>query len=340
MTEVRTLETSAPQRSAPGTREKGWGARRPQSGRVGLGRLCGLLGRTRQAYYDRQQRQGKQAFQTELVLEMVRRERHEQPRLGTRKLHEVLSEELAAGGIELGRDRFFDLLREHRMLLGRRRRTSRTTNSRHWYKRYENLLARRIGEAPLDGPNQAWASDLTYIRTEEGFRYLSLVTDAYSRKIVGYALSPTLETEGCLRALRMALGSLPAPAGFLPESRALIHHSDRGIQYCSYEYTGLLKQHGIQISMGEVGNPYENAIAERVNGILKLEYGLEETFESERALQRQLDEAVRLYNTRRPHLSLGMHTPEAVHRGTAENVRRLWKKPQRAPADGELAAAA
>lgn len=259
---------------------------------------------------------------------MVRLERRHNPKLGTRKLYEMLAPVWELAGIQLGRDRFFDLLREHKLLMKRRRPTYRTTNSRHWYKRYTNLLSTRT----LDGPNQAWVSDLTYIRTEDGFRYLSLITDAYSRKIVGYELSASLETEGCLRALRSAL------VCSTPPSNTLIHHSDHGIQYCSNEYTGLLAEYGIQSSMGEVGNPYENAIAERVNGILKDEYRLEETFDTEQAARKLLDQAIHHYNTRRPHLSLGMNTPEAVHRGTATNVRPMWKKPQRARPFTQLAA--
>jgi transposase InsO family protein len=203
----------------------------------------------------------------------------------------------------LGRDRFFDLLRAEGLLVPRKRSYTRTTHSRHRFRRYGNLLK----DMRLSGSNRAWVSDITYIRLRKGFAYLSLLTDGYSRKIVGWHLSDSLGLEGSLAALRMALSSCSPGEG-------LVHHSDRGIQYCSNPYTELLQAHGIRISMTEENHCYENALAERVNGILKDEYALDATFADCGQAQRACEEAVQFYNTRRPHRALGFKTPQEVHR--------------------------
>lgn len=205
-------------------------------------------------------------------------------------------------GIRIGRDRFFGILRENGLLLKAKKKFVRTTDSLHNFRVYDNLLK----ETPIDKAKQAMAADITYIRTDEGFLYLSLLTDLYSRKIIGYDLSDSLSIEGSLRTLKMAIRAIG-------KTKGVIHHSDRGIQYCSNEYIRILKKNKMNVSMAEKGNPYENAIAERVNGILKIEYLLEETFRTRNEAQKAVKEAVWLYNNLRPHLSLGYLTPEMVH---------------------------
>jgi transposase InsO family protein len=205
--------------------------------------------------------------------------------------------------VHLGRDRFFDVLRDHDLLIERRRRTGpRTTDSRHGFRVYGNLLK----SAKLKGPHEAWVSDLTYIRTQEGFLYLALVMDAWSRKIVGWHVGATLEALGCVAAVRMAMAQLSADA-------RPIHHSDRGTQYCCNDYVALLASRELPISMTEENHCYENGKAERLNGILKEEYGLGAEFARKDEVGLAVRQAVALYNERRPHTALGYRTPSAVH---------------------------
>jgi len=203
----------------------------------------------------------------------------------------------------MGRDKFFALLRENGLLVAPRRRRARTTDSGHTYRKHPNLIK---GYEP-SGPEQIWSGDITYVVTEQGFAYVSLITDLYSKKVMGYHVHGTLETEGPLRALHMALKHRDH------RETSLIHHSDRGIQYCSDTYTGLLRRNGIQISMSAPGNPYENAVAERVNGIIKTEYCIEGRFRTIGQVRHAIGEAVRLYNTERPHASCDYLTPVEAH---------------------------
>ncbi len=236
-------------------------------------------------------------------MRLVRIERQEQPYLGAVKLLKVIRPELENRGISIGRDRFFEVLREHELLIQRRRsRGPRTTESRHNHRVYNNLL----GDKELTGPHQAWVSDITYIRVKNGFRYLSLVMDAHSRMIVGSHLHRTLEATGAIKAVRQAIRQLP------PGSKP-IHHSDRGIQYCCIDYIKSLEQVGITVSMTEENHCYENAMAERLNGILKYEYGLKDRFESQEQAITAVNQAVKLYNHRRPHRALGNDFPAVVH---------------------------
>ncbi len=227
------------------------------------------------------------------------------PRIGTRKLHYMLTETLQKHQISIGRDKLFDLLAEYGMLVRRRkRRRVSTTDSNHPYRKYPNL----VRELQVLRPNHLWVSDITYISLKDGFCYLSLVTDAYSRKIVGYCLHPTLKKEGPLQALAMALALLPKRL-----EAPLIHHSDRGLQYCCSDYTTLLENKGIGISMTEKGDPYENAIAERVNGILKEEFGLYNDFGHLGQAGDTTKQAIDTYNRYRPHASCDYLTPEQAH---------------------------
>ena len=273
---------------------------------------CRLLGYTRQAYYKSKRRVERRALGAGLVLQEVVRIRSQQRRIGVRKLHHMMSTFTREHGVEMGRDALYDLLREHSMLVRRRRRRGpRTTFSAFWMRRYPNLAKEFVPEAS----NQLWVSDITYIRIREGFAYLSLITDAYSRKIVGYHLNSGLSAKGPAAALRMALRNNPKREG-------LIHHSDRGLQYYSGGYMKLLGKK-TRISMSEKSDPLENAIAERVNGILKQEL-LAKSFSSYAEARRQVAQAVGTYNHLRPHLSIDMLTPTEAH---AHNgvLKKRWK---------------
>jgi transposase InsO family protein len=262
---------------------------------------------TRQNYYKTRKSRERKAVDAEVVVELVKRERRQQPRLGVRKLHYKLSKELLRAGVEVGRDRMFEILRDQDMLLRPLpRRGPRTTNSRHSLPVFRNL----IGGVETTGPNQVWVSDITYIRTAQGFEYLSLIMDLHSHKVVGFHCGDDLSTRGCLRALEEALQGLP-------EGSSPIHHSDRGCQYCSHDYVERLTERGISASMTEKNHCAENATAERLNGILKQEYGLGAQFRTRRQARAAVHQAVWLYNNHRPHMSLDLQTPIEVHNRAA-----------------------
>lgn len=271
--------------------------------RISTAVLCEKTGMSRQNFYKGRKQRKRQKVDADLIEKLARAERAVQPRLGGKKLHRMLQPRLEEAGVRIGRDRFFEVLEEKSLLLDPLPKSPRTTNSRHSLPVFTN----RIADMDLSGPNQVWVSDITYIRTDEGFVYLSLITDAWSRKIVGYHAGDTLETEGCLNALERAVKELAQ--GPFP-----MHHSDRGSQYCSHVYTGKLREYGLGISMTEEMHCYENAKAERVNGILKQEYYLGSCFRTKGQAIEAVDQAVYFYNTRRPHLALKYKTPEAAHR--------------------------
>ena len=274
--------------------------------------VCQELGITRQGHHKALAAEPPAALAAEMVVQLVAERRRALPRIGGLKLHHLIKGDLGAMGIKLGRDRFFDVLREEHLLVERRRSRTRTTNSFHRYRVWPNL----IKGLEVTRPNQVWVADITYIRCRDGFAYLFLVTDVYSRKIVGWALGGTLETSWSLAALRMAITSAGGPL------TGLIHHSDRGVQYCSGDYVNGLKREGIEISMAEAGNPYENAIAERVNGILKEEFLLDRTMENIEAARRAVGQAIDAYNTLRPHRSIGLMRPEEKYRESATPAPR------------------
>ena len=233
-------------------------------------------------------------------------ERKDQARVGTRKLYEALNPTFKLEQIKIGRDGLFDILREHNMLVRRKKAYCKTTDSHHRFHKYNNL----IRDLKITRPNQVWVSDITYIRTIKGFCYLALITDVYSRKIVGYDISDSLELAGCLRALKSALRHVRPEPG-------LIHHSDRGIQYCSNQYVDQLKKRKIKISMTEENHCYENAIAERVNGILKDEFFLDQCFTTTSHASLATKNAIDIYNSKRLHLSLGYKTPNMMFKNVA-----------------------
>ncbi len=258
---------------------------------------------SRQNYYARHRRRLRRTVDGELVAGLVQRERGLQPRLGTRKLYHLLKPELEWIGVRLGRDRMFEELRKRDLLLKPlAAEYPRTTNSYHNLPVFRNL----VKDLELKAPNEVWVSDLTYLRTLEGFLYLALITDKYSRKIVGWNVGDSLEATGCTRALERALEDLPA--GARP-----IHHSDRGSQYCCQEYVKRLGERGLPVSMTESNHCAENALAERMNGILKQEYGLGREFGSKAMAEVAVRQSIELYNTRRPHGALGDRCPAQVH---------------------------
>jgi transposase InsO family protein len=240
------------------------------------------------------------------VLAIVKKRRKSLPREGVRKLKISLKDDFEKANLKVGRDTLFSILREHNMLTLRKKYSCRTTNSLHRFYKYNNI----IKDVEVNMPNQVWVSYITYIRTVRGFCYLALITDAYSRKILGYDLSNSLELSGCIRALNKALYKTRSIEG-------LIHHSDRGIQYCSNVYTQILKRNRIAISMTEENHCYENALAERVNGILKDEFYLDQTFDNLEHAKRVTKNAIKLYNEIRLHLSLDFKTPNHVHQNAA-----------------------
>jgi len=265
--------------------------------------VCRKLGMSRQNYYARRKQRRRRAVDHELVAGLVRRERQLQPRLGTRKVHHRLKGELAQAGVRIGRDRLFEVLRAKDLLLA-----PLPAQYPHTTQSYHNLplFRNQVKETVLDRPNQVWVSDLTYLRTLEGYLYLALITDKFSRKVVGYHVGDTLEAVGCVRALERALLDLPAQA-------RPIHHSDQGSQYCCHQYVSRLQEHGLGISMTESNHCAENALAERMNGILKQEYGLGLEFGIKADARRAVDQGVWLYNTQRPHTALDYQTPAQVH---------------------------
>ena len=268
--------------------------------------VCDCFNLKRDAYYKYNRRaKQRKSFEQEL-LHIVKKRRKSLPRKVVRKLMKSLNDDFEKQQLKVGRDTLFNILREHQMLTLRKKYSARTTNSYHRFYKYNNI----IKDVEVNRPNQVWVSDITYIRTVKGFCYLALITDMYSRKIVGYDLSDSLELKGCIRALNKALYQTKNTNG-------LIHHSDRGIQYCSNIYTQILKRKKIDISMTEENHCYENAMAERVNGILKDEFYLDQTFINVTHAKRAAKSAIKLYNEIRLHLSLDYKTPNIVYKLSA-----------------------
>jgi len=252
----------------------------------------------------------EQKEKEEQIIRKVLNVRQQQPRLGTRKLHYILKDELC-----VGRDKLFEILRKEQMLITKRRKYVKTTNSKHWMRTYADSAK----QVQLKEPEQLWVADITYLTTQEETVYLHLVTDAYSKQIMGYTLSKDLKAESTVKALQMALSRR------IYRSRDLLHHSDRGLQYCSALYINELQRHKCQISMTQDGSPYDNAIAERVNGILKDEFYCDEKFESFEQAKEHVEQSIMIYNNKRPHLSCEMLTPIEMHQQNYLKVK-IWSK--------------
>src|SRR5690606_22117406 len=275
-------------------------------GFASLTTITNCFGLKRDALYKYKRRTDKRLKQEQQIIEIVKKRRKSLPREGVRKLEKSLDNQFNKANLKVGRDTLFNVLRKHNMLTLRKKYSSRTTNYFHRVYKYKNI----IKDVEVTRPYQVCASDITYIRTVKGFCYLALITDMYSRKIVGHDLSDSLELNGCVRALQKALYQAKSFKG-------LIHHSDRGIQYCSNVYTLILKRNKIDISMTEENHCYENALAERVNGILKDEFYLDQTFTNIAHAKRATKNAINLYNEVRLHLSLDFKTPNMVYKLTA-----------------------
>jgi len=271
------------------------------------------MGLSRQAFYQGQRRHLQRECRAQVVVQWVRERRLRQPRLGTRKLHHLLGESLHPLG--MGRDALFDVLRNAGMLVPQRRAYHKTTDSHHRFRRHPNLLKAGERQVCATASEQVWVADITYLPTHDKFVYLSLVTDAYSRKIVGWHVHDSLQTEQVAQALKMALRTRQS-------DQRLVHHSDRGIQYCSSYYQAIHDRHGLHCSMTDGYDCYQNALAERVNGILKGELLLQRPADLEQA-RCMVRESIEIYNAERPHLSLKMQTPDAVHRASLAEISRL-----------------
>ena len=275
-------------------------------GFASLTTISHCFGLKRDAYYKYKARSDKRLKLEQQIISIVKKRRKSLPREGVRKLTKSLDIDFNKANIKVGRDTLFNVLRKHNMLTLRKKTSARTTNSYHRFYKYNNI----IKDVKVIRPNQVWVSDITYVRTIKGFCYLALITDVHSRKIVGYDLSDSLELKGCVRALNKAIYQAKNING-------LIHHSDRGIQYCSNVYTQILKKKKIDISMTEENHCYENAMAERVNGILKDEFYLDQTFDNVAHAKRATKNAINLYNEIRLHLSLDYKTPNMVYKVSA-----------------------
>lgn len=284
---------------------------------IGLAKLCGWFGVTRQAYYQNNWEGFSTTLEEDLVLKKVKEIRKYHRRIGTRKIYEMIQPFMLEHRIKIGRDALFDMLSANQLLVRKRKRKMHTTNSSHWFRKYPNLIRGFVPTAI----NQLWVSDITYWKIQTGYVYISFVTDVFSHKIVGYQVAETTEAIESIQALKMGLSALGAE----PHSQ-LTHHSDRGIQYCSYAYVKLLQDYNIKISMTENGDPLENAVAERINGIIKEEYLDGHQVDTIKQAKELVMFAVDLYNNERPHMSIGNLTPNQIHNSLeAVQTERLWK---------------
>lgn len=273
-----------------------------------MSRACRLFGLSRQGLYQRESRLIKREEELIFVKHLVLRERMYLPRLGTRKLYFLLQEELQRKGIKIGRDALFSFLRKENMLIKPAKKYIKTTHSKHWLKKHPNLYS----DTEPTRAEEFFVSDITFVKSREKTHYLSLVTDAFSRKIMGYKLSDNMETENVLKALDMAIRNRKTKEN-------AIHHSDRGLQYASYLYQDKLKKANIKPSMTDGYDCYQNALAERINGILKQEF-LFNKCNNAKELDKMIKQSISIYNQRRPHLSLNMKTPNEIHEKSCQKT--------------------
>ena len=275
---------------------------------------CNLFGYNRQVYYRSKSRVAHHQQRAEIVISLVQAVRLKMPRLGGKKLYHILEGELKDLGV--GRDKLYDILRANHLLIKPKRQYHITTNSHHRFRKHKNL----IKGLSVSRPEEVWVSDITYIGDRVQPQYLALVTDSYSKKIVGYDVSDSLSTAGAARALKMAI------KGRDYREKRLIHHSDRGLQYCSDQYQELLEKNKIKCSMTEQYDPYENATAERINGILKQEFILGIKVKDLELMKCLVKESIKIYNSDRPHLSCQMHTPEYMHGQCEVEIKTYRRK--------------
>lgn len=282
--------------------------------RESISSTCELLGLSRQVYYRSIRSKQKRQALARQVIDLVQHIRIEQPHLGTRKLYHLLKEQLQKSGI--GRDRLFMILKANKMLIKPKRSYHITTNSHHRFRKHKNL----VETLQINRPEQLWVADITYVGNRTNPMYLSLVTDAYSKKIVGYYLDNTLQVKASVKALKQAIKNRNYP------NAQLIHHSDRGLQYCSNDYQNVLVKNIIKCSMTESYDPYQNAIAERINGILKQEFLINTQKIDLITMRKVVNQSVKIYNTKRPHLSCSMLTPEQMHKQNSIKIKTYKKK--------------
>jgi len=273
-----------------------------------------LFGIDRQVYYRRIKRKAKCSAQAAEVISLVRDVRLRMPRLGTRKLYHILKAPLDR--LAIGRDKLFGILRANHMMIAPKRNYRVTTNTYHRFYKHKDIVSRLT----VTRPEQVWVADITYVGNRAANTYLALITDAYSKKIVGYDLSDSLSVDGSMRALKMALGNRAYPR------EALIHHSDKGIQYCCDRYQERLAKGNVKCSMTEGYDPYSNAVAERVNGIIKQEFGLESFNEPIGIMKKIVAQSISVYNEERPHLSCYMLTPNKMHRQRTIRIKTYKSK--------------
>lgn len=265
-----------------------------------------LFGISRQAIYQAQDRANRRIKELAQIKSLVLSIRMKMPRIGIRKLYFLLKSDFKRLNIKIGRDTLFDYLRSEHLLIKPKKNYTKTTNSKHWLKKHPNLMK----EIKVERPEQFFVSDITYIKTRERTHYLSLVTDAYSRKIMGYKLSDDMRAENVVQALKMAIKQRKT-------DKPLVHHSDRGLQYCSFIYQKVLSKNTITPSMTDGHDCYQNALAERINGILKQEFLIEKC-NTAAELKTLIRESIDIYNSKRPHLSLNMKTPNFIHEKTID----------------------
>ncbi|WP_370458250.1 IS3 family transposase [Cellulophaga sp. L1A9] len=282
-----------------------------QEQRLSLSRCCRLFGISRQAVYQAEKRIIKRDQELVKVKNLVEGLRKDMPRLGTRKLYYLLKDEFAKHKLKIGRDALFGYLRSESMLIKPRKNYTKTTNSNHWLRKHPNLMK----EIKVSRPEEYFVSDITYIKSRERTHYLSLVTDAYSRKIMGYHLSDDMSAENVVKAVKMANNNRLT-------NKDIIHHSDRGLQYCSAIYQKELQLSNMTASMTDGYDCYQNALAERMNGILKGEFLIYKC-NSGKELKKLVAESIRTYNNKRPHLSLKYKTPNFIHNKKPEKLASL-----------------
>lgn len=261
------------------------------------------MGYSRQYVYKQSKDANKELLKQQAVKQLVDRERKLLPRTGTRKVYYLIRDDLQKQGLKFGRDKLFALMRFYDLQVKPRRRYAQATMSRHWLRKWPNIIKEKI----VERPDEIWVSDITYLKTQQGNCYLNMITDKFSRKIVGYAVADNMETQSMIEALKMAVSQRVDPA------QPTIHHSDRGLQYCSNEYALLTQKNNIRLSMTENGDPYENALAERMNRTIKEEFGLDKVLATKELAMQLVAESIFLYNQKRPHLALKMKTPDQVY---------------------------
>ena len=275
---------------------------------------CGLFGVSRQVYYRSKRSVSQRQLTAVKVVCMAVEIRQQMPRIGTRKLYYLLQDRLKKIGV--GRDKLFAIMKANHMLIKPKKNYRKTTDSYHRFHKHKNLIE---GATP-QRPEQVWVSDITYIGNRGNHRYLALVTDAYSKKVVGYNLSSSLSAQGAIKALKMGLKQRKY------KDKELIHHSDRGMQYCCDDYQKILTKKEVKCSMTESYDPYANAVAERVNGIIKQEFNLEEYHVSLPIMKELIKDSIKIYNTKRPHSSCEMNTPEQMHKQSVIKIKTYKKQ--------------